>query len=145
MALELAVTTFVCTQTLVTHALPLQEPATAQPGHSAGVLAAAALRRAAASASSAAAPAAAAGRDGIATWKTFTTPQNSPPARADLQAQMSNLHTYDPSSLGAGIGLNVKDFGALGDGICREAVDRSWTKCTGTDDGDTTVAEARDG
>ena len=38
-----------------------------------------------------------------------------------------------PSS--KGIGLNARDFGAVGDGVCTEAADRSWTKCTGRDDG----------
>jgi len=32
-------------------------------------------------------------------------------------------------------GLNAKDFGAVGDGVCTEAADRSWTNCTGRDDG----------
>ena len=31
-------------------------------------------------------------------------------------------------------GFNARDFGATGDGVCEEAADRSWTKCSGTDD-----------
>eukprot|EP01043_Picozoa_sp_COSAG02_P053796 COSAG02_NODE_5996_length_3885_cov_1.818806_2_plen_264_part_00 len=32
-----------------------------------------------------------------------------------------------------GPGLSALDFGAVGDGVCTEAADRSWTKCTGRD------------
>ena len=34
----------------------------------------------------------------------------------------------------AGPGLSARDFGAMGDGVCTEAPDRSWTKCTGRDE-----------
>ena len=30
--------------------------------------------------------------------------------------------------------LDVRDFGAVGDGVCVEAPDRSWTKCSGRDE-----------
>ena len=50
---------------------------------------------------------------------------------------MDALHPSDesaqPGKEGIG-GLNARDFGAMADGICEEAADRSWTKCTGTDD-----------
>jgi hypothetical protein len=32
-----------------------------------------------------------------------------------------------------GPGLSALDFGAVGDGLCTEAADRSWTKCSGRD------------
>ena len=55
----------------------------------------------------------------------------SPPWRA----QMDALHTYAPAPPGGqGIGLNVRDFGATGAGVCTEAPDRSWIKCAGPDD-----------
>ena len=60
-------------------------------------------------------------------------------ATGDWRAQVHGIHG-DPheaqaasGSPGAGIGLNVKDFGVVDDGKCLEASDRSWERCSGTD------------
>ena len=82
----------------------------------------------------AAAAAAAAHEAGNRPQSTAAPP---PPAWRD---QMDRLHTYPAPSPGpsgteaAGIGLNVRDFGALGAGVCLEAADRSWTRCSGPDE-----------
>ena len=75
-----------------------------------------------------------------------TAASNSKPSRwqplaapHDWRTTIDELH--GGSSTGApaaaqdsSLGLNARDFGAMGDGVCTEAPDRSWTKCSGRDD-----------
>ena len=58
------------------------------------------------------------------------------------RAQMDRMHSYAASPAGvggggggsSGIGLDVRDYGATGSGVCLEAKDRSWTRCSGPDE-----------
>eukprot|EP01052_Picozoa_sp_SAG31_P016888 SAG31_NODE_1136_length_9734_cov_4.139595_1_plen_157_part_00 len=51
------------------------------------------------------------------------------------RSKLTDMHNYPrESERVVGTGLNVRDFGAIGAGVCREAADRSWTKCSGPDE-----------
>lgn len=64
---------------------------------------------------------------------TSATPTGG--SRPAWQAEIERMHAHaDGAALGSGMGLSARDFGAVGDGVCTEAPDRSWTRCAGTDD-----------
>ena len=60
------------------------------------------------------------------------------PAASAPQAALARVTVPDEEPDGlyerAGPALSARDFGAVGDGVCVEAPDRSWTKCSGRDE-----------
>ena len=75
--------------------------------------------------------------------ESTTTGGGSRSSSSDWRSTIERMHathevestTTGGSPLSSAMGLNARDFGAVGDGVCTEAPDRSWTRCAGRDDG----------